>query len=238
MKYAKWVLIWALLSVVRPAPSWAQREFDTWYFGQRAGLSFDASGTVRPLADGAMTSGEGCASIADAQGNLLFYTNGIYAWNRQHRRMANGTDLGAFKDSTRTELLPNSATQGVVVVPRPGSSTQYYVFTVDAAENGLANGLRYSVVDMARQGGLGEVISKNQPVRSPIGDGRLTEKLLAVRHANQRDIWLVVHAWNSNVFLSYLLTDAGLSPAPVISAGGWCTAVGATRAATTTALAT
>ncbi|MBO2007430.1 gliding motility-associated C-terminal domain-containing protein [Hymenobacter negativus] len=196
----------------------AQKEFDNWYFGYQAGISF-TSGTARALSDGMMVSGEGSASISDAQGNLLFYTNGIYAWNRLHRRLVNGSNLGAFKDSTRTELRPNSATQGVVIVPRPGSSTEYLVFTVDAAENGLVGGLRYSVVDMARQGGLGEVTSKNNPVAVPVGDGRLTEKLLAVRHANQRDIWIMVHAWNSNVFLSYLLTPTGLA-APVLSAGG------------------
>ncbi|WP_197076900.1 T9SS type B sorting domain-containing protein [Hymenobacter terrenus] len=197
----------------------AQGEFDNWYFGYRAGISF-VGGTARALSDGVMTSGESSAAISDAQGNLLFYTNGVYAWNRLHRRLVNGSNLGAFSDSTRTEWVPNSATQGVVVVPRPGSTTEYYIFTVDAAENGLVGGLRYSVVDMARQGGLGEVISKATSLAVPVGDGRLTEKLLAVRHANQRDIWIMVHAWNSNVFVCYLLTDRGIVGPPVLSAGG------------------
>ena len=213
-------LLLAVLALGLPGQSaLAQNEFDTWYFGYQAGVSF-AGGTTRALFDGAMTSGESSAAISDAQGNLLFYTNGVYAWNRLHRRLVNGSNLGAFKDSTRSELPPNSATQGVVVVPRPGSSSEYYIFTVDAAENGLAGGLHYSVVDMARQGGLGEVLSKANPVPVPVGDGRLTEKLLAVRHANQRDIWIMVHAWNSNVFIGYLLTSAGLSATPVLSAGG------------------
>ncbi|OGX90340.1 hypothetical protein BEN49_23130 [Hymenobacter coccineus] len=197
----------------------AQGEFNTWYFGRQAGLAFTGPVAVA-LTDGALLSGEGCATISDAQGNLLFYTNGVYAWNRLHRLMANGRDLGGFGDSLRSEVPPNSATQGVTVVPRPGSSTEYYVFTVDAAENGLKRGLQYAVVDLARQNGLGEVVRKAVPVPNPLGDGRLTEKLVAVRHANQRDIWLVVHGWNSNQFLSYLLTSTGLSPSPVVSAGG------------------
>jgi gliding motility-associated-like protein len=194
----------------------AQREFDNWYFGRNAGLRFEPTG-VQPLTNGALISGEGCASISDAQGNLLFYTNGIDAWNRQHQIMAGGTNLGAYTGVG--ELLPNSATQGVTVVPRPGSSSEYYIFTVDAAENNFRHGFRYSVVDMSRQGGLGEVVRKDQPIAVPVGDGRVTEKLLAVRHANQQDIWLLVHAWNSNVFLAYLLTPAGLA-APVLSSGG------------------
>ncbi|OUJ67712.1 T9SS type B sorting domain-containing protein [Hymenobacter crusticola] len=197
----------------------AQQEFNTWYFGQFAGLRFQGT-TVQALTDGAMLSGEGCATISDAQGQLLFYTNGITAWNRLHQPLSNGTALGGFADAARSEIFPNSATQGVTIVPKPGSRTEYYVFTVDAAENNLRGGLHYSVVDIARQGGLGEVVQKAVPVPIPVGDGRLTEKLVAVRHANQHDIWLVVHGWNSNVFLSFLLTDSGLSSTPVISAGG------------------
>ncbi|MET4073130.1 gliding motility-associated C-terminal domain-containing protein [Hymenobacter sp. UYCo722] len=212
-------IIATLMLLLVSRPGFAQKEFDNWYFGNQAGISF-STGAARSLTNGVMKSGEGSAAISDAQGNLLFYTNGVYAWNRQHRRMVNGSDLGAYKDSTRTDLIPNSATQGVVVVPRPNSTTEYFIFTVDAAENNLADGLRYSVVDMSLQGGLGQLVSKNNPVSVPVGDGRLTEKLLAVRHANQRDIWIIVHAWNSNVFISYLLTAQGLSTKPVLSSGG------------------
>jgi len=223
-----WKLIFSLAGLLLHLPAAAQLEFANWYFGQRAGLTFKG-GPARVLTDGAMVSGEGCATISDAQGNLLFYTNGLTAWNRLHHPLAGGTGLGAPQDSTRTEAPPNSATQGVTIVPQPGSTTRYYIFTVDAAENGLRGGLRYAVVDMARQGGLGEVISKDQVVPVPLGDGRLTEKLVAVRHANQQDIWLVVHGWNSNVFLSYLLTATGVAPMPVVSAGGAVHAGGTNR---------
>lgn len=199
--------------------SWAQKEFNTWYFGLRVGVFFSDTGP-RTLTDGAMRSGEGCATISDAQGQLLFYTNGINVWNRQHRLMPNGFALGGFADSLRSEGDPNSATQGATIVPKPGSASEYYVFMVDAAENGLQRGLQYAVVDMALQGGLGAVTQKAVPVPVPVGDGRLTEKLVAVRHANQQDYWIVVHGWNSNVFASFLLTSNGLVAVPVLSAGG------------------
>lgn len=208
-----------LLLVLTSFRSWAQKEFNTWYFGLRVGVYFSDTGP-RTLTDGAMNSGEGCATISDARGNLLFYTNGIKAWNRQHRLMTNGFGLGGFADSLRSEVVPNSATQGATIVPKPGSASEYYIFMVDAAENGLQRGLQYAVVDMALEGGLGAVTRKAVPVPVPIGDGRLTEKLVAVRHANQQDYWIVVHGWNSNVFASFLLTAAGLAPAPLLSAGG------------------
>ena len=170
------------------------------------------------LTDGTMVSGEACASISDAQGNLLFYTNGIQAWNKLHQPLANGLGLGGYAGAS--EVTPNSATQGVAVVARPGSTTEYYIFALDAAENGLRNGLVYSTVDMGQQGGLGEVVSKAVSLPVPAGDGRMTEKMAIVRHANQRDIWIVVHGWNSNVFYSFLLTGAGINSAPVLSAAG------------------
>lgn len=216
--FVRWIALLGLCWLVATEAR-AQGEFNTWYFGRHAGLAFSGS-SVRALTDGALHSGEACATISDAQGNLLFYTNGIKVWNRLHQVMANGQDLGGFADAARSEIVPNSATQGVTIVPKPGSTTQYYLFTVDAAENGLQRGLQYALVDLARQAGLGEVVTKATPVPVPLGDGRLTEKLVAVRHANQQDYWLLVHGWNSNVFLSYLLTENGLSTTPIQSAGG------------------
>ncbi len=218
--FVKWLaLLWLAVSELGGLPAYGQGEFNTWYFGQRAGLAFSGA-TVQALTDGALASGEACASISNAQGQLLFYTNGLTVWNRLHQVMANGQALGGFEDPALSETLPNSATQGVTIVPKPGPGQQYYIFTVDAVEDGLQRGLQYSVVDMAQQGGLGQVVTKAIRVPVPLGDGRLTEKLVAVRHANQQDFWILVHGWNSNVFLAYLLTSGGLSLSPVQSAGG------------------
>jgi hypothetical protein len=55
----------------------------------------------------------------------------------------------------------------------------------------------------------------------------VTERQVAIPHNNKQDIWLVGHRWNSNEFIAYLITDEGISEAPVVSAigpvneGGW-----------------
>ena len=65
----------------------------TWYFGNRAGIAF-RDGGVQVLADGQMSTLEGCATVSDpATGELLFYTDGITVWNRLHEVMPNGTGL-------------------------------------------------------------------------------------------------------------------------------------------------
>ncbi|TDN39180.1 hypothetical protein A8B98_20210 [Hymenobacter sp. UV11] len=191
--------------------AFAQRENEVWYFGQHAGLSF-ATGWPVPLLDGALESREACASLADATGTLQFYTNGITAWNRFHQPLTNGTDLGGF---TGGGVPPNSATQGALIVPHPANPSQYFLFGVDAVENELRNGLQVALVDMSAQSGRGQVLRKGLRLPTPTLSSPVTEKLVAVRHANGRDTWVVVHGWQTNAFLAFLVSPAGVSAAPV-----------------------
>jgi gliding motility-associated-like protein len=182
--------------------AFAQKESNIWYFGNNAGLDF-STGTVRAISNGKLNTTEGCASIADKEGRLLFYTDGITVWNGAHKIMANGTDL----------MGDPSSTQSGIIVPRPGNHTQYYVFTVDNVAQ--PNGFRYSTVDLAQEEGLGKVTHKNELLLTPV-----TEKLTAVAHENGKDIWVIVHGWNNNAFYAYLVTEAGIAQEPVISRVG------------------
>ena len=49
----------------------AQSPADWWYFGANAGLHFTGSGPVA-VTNGQTVTQEGCASISDNNGNLLF----------------------------------------------------------------------------------------------------------------------------------------------------------------------
>jgi gliding motility-associated-like protein len=179
-------------------PAFCQRENSQWYFGAKAAISFSTIGNPTAVASSAMTAYEACASVADNTGNLLFYTNSETLWNKNHQVMTNGTVLGGNA----------SCSQGALIVQNPGNAQQYYVFVLDASENMLNGGLKYNLVDMTRQGGLGEITHNQVQVSS----GRLTEKLTAVPHANGRDTWVLVHGWQTNTFYAYLLTAAGLQP--------------------------
>ncbi|MBN8702305.1 MAG: gliding motility-associated C-terminal domain-containing protein [Bacteroidetes bacterium] len=181
----------------------AQRETNMWYFGAKAALDFN-SGTPVALMNSTMTTSEGCASIADANGNLLFYTNGVFVYDRTHQQMPNGAGL----------LGDASSTQSSAIVLKPGSSTLYYIFTTTAS--GGPDGLKYSEVDMTLNGGNGDITTtKNISMYAPTA-----EKLIAVKHCNNTDYWVVTHEWNSNIFRSYLVTAAGVSTTPVLSSVG------------------
>ncbi|WP_395052089.1 T9SS type B sorting domain-containing protein [Flavobacterium sp.] len=181
--------------------AFSQQETSVWYFGSNAGIKFDSNGNVTTLTDGQLNTSEGCATIADSNGNLLFYTDGITVWNKNHQIMPNGTGL-----------MGNwSSTQSATIVPLPGSSTLYYVFTIDYEAH--SNGFRYSVVDISLNSGLGDVtLNKNILIYTPSN-----EKLSIVKHANGNDYWVVTHGWNNNSFFSYLLTSSGLNLVPAVS---------------------
>jgi len=195
----RFVLLVVATLILTGQGAWAQRPTDKWYFGRQAGLDF-SSGAPTPLLDGAMTTYEGCATATTKRGELLFYTDGQTVWNRQHQPMPNGRRL----------MGSGSSTQSALIVPDPGSGNIFYIFTV--APQGAPNGLRYSVVDMTRDNGLGDVPRANLLLLTPVA-----EKLAAVRHPNGRDVWVVAHRWNSNAFIAYLVTADGVAAKPVMS---------------------
>jgi gliding motility-associated-like protein len=177
--------------------------FNNWYFGNTAGVSF-ASGAPVALTNGVLSTTEGCASISTEAGNLLFYTDGVTVWNANHLPMTNGTGLTGHASST----------QSAIIVQQPLNPNRYFIFTADADVG--PNGIRYSVVDMSLSAGLGAVTTtKNVPLQTPS-----CEKICAVRHCNNRDVWIVSHDWNSNTFRTWLLTPTGLNTTPVLSNAG------------------
>lgn len=176
-----------------------------WYFGNRAGLDFN-HGTPIPLKDSEMNTSEGCASIADANGRLLFYTDGLTVWNNKHQVMPNGTGL----------LGNTSSSQSALIIPHPTNSSLYYIFTVDAADLvGVADGFRYSIVDLSLENGFGDISTKNELLLA-----NTTEKVAAIKHCNNKDIWVVAHEWNSANFYVYQITENGLNTIPHIQTIG------------------
>ncbi len=182
----------------------SQGEPNVWYFGYFAGMNFPGGGAPVALTNGMCTTSEGSASISDALGNLLFYTDGIKVWNKNHVIMTNGT--GLFGNP--------SSTQSAVIVKKPGFPNIYYIFTAEA--QAMVNGLRYSEVDMTLSGGLGSVTAlKNILLKTPS-----CEKITGVRHCNNIDVWIVSHDFNSNQFSTFLVTSAGVNVVPVTSSAG------------------
>jgi len=168
-------------------------EYSAQLIGVNAYIKFPA-GISLPGAQ--IFTSEGCASICDASGNLLFYSDGIRVWNRNHIQMPNGFGL----------LSNSSTTQSCVIVKRPLSNNLYYIIVTP--ETSSSSPLSYNIVDMNANGGLGDIISKNQLF--PINPSS-TEKLTFTYHCNKRDIWIITKDRGNNVHRAWLLTSAGFT---------------------------
>ena len=189
----------------------AQGEANIWYFGNNAGLDFNTNPPT-PLTNGALNTSEGCASISNKNGALVFYTDGTTVWNTNHVAMPNGT--GLFGNS--------SATQSVIICPYPGTYNysakrfnKYYIITIDY--NGGSKGVRYSEVDMTLNGGLGGVTA----VKNVFLYGTTTtEKICVAQSANDCDYWVIGKPVGTLNYHAYAITSAGFNVTPVISAVG------------------
>ena len=175
---------------------YSQAEASHWYFGNGAGLIFDVStGTVTSTAAASSTinTNEGCSSISDFNGNLLFYTDGRNVWDKNHNIMSNAD----YNSGTGLMGDPSSTSSGLIV-PKPGDPNQYYIFTVDEphhqnafafpnqgpaeadgsstneydsgggvpdADDGFNNGFAYSLVDLTLNNGNGNVVSAEKNIQ-------------------------------------------------------------------------
>lgn len=164
----------------------SQGEADNWYFGNNAGLNF-SSGTPTALLDGQLNTTEGCATISNNNGDLLFYTDGITVWNKQHNVMINGSGLQGD---------PSSSQSGIIV-PNPANEFQYYIFSVnDNADNG---GVYFSLVDMSLSNGDGEVIPTQKNINLL---KKSAEKIAAIDDDND-GFWVIAYASESGLDLTY-----------------------------------
>ena len=201
-----------------PFLGFSQGQANNWYFGENAGLTFN-SGIPQPLFDGELNTNEGCATVSDGQGNLLFYVGSeatdavdpdahvLSVWNSNHQIMPNGTNL--FGSST--------STQAAIIVPNPDNPDIYYIFTVDGLFPGETDtndlqGFNYTVVDMSLDGGSGDVVPAEKNINLlPVS----SEKVTAVRNADCNSIWVITHYIDT--FYAYLVDGAGVNNVPVTS---------------------
>ncbi|TBN06400.1 T9SS type B sorting domain-containing protein [Hyunsoonleella flava] len=204
-KTALFVLLWMFALNL-----FAQRQAANWYFGENAGLKFNLdNNSISVVRDGQLNTREGCSSISDEQGNLLFYTDGVTIWDKNHDVMSNG--FGLFGDS--------SSAQSGIIVPKPNDSDTFFVFTVDNLLDGVDQGLNYSIVDMSLNGGLGAVTNKNINLLQSC-----SEKITAVlKDCFNGSIWLLTFASSDgterifNTFHAFEISDIGVNPNSVTS---------------------
>lgn len=199
-------LIISLFILITETP--AQMQTAHWYFGNHAGLDFTGGSPVIDT-NGQLDTFEGCTSISDENGNLLFYTDGVFVYNRIHNLMQNGSGLHGHPSSTSS----------AIIIPKPDDCNLYYIFTIDVEdlETVTKKGMKYTIVDMSLNGGLGAVIQKN--IGIPInGQQQGYEKIAGIGNADKTGYWVITHFQGS--FYAFEVTGDGVNLTPVVSPTG------------------
>lgn len=200
-------LIAILALILSVTLCYPQGSANNWYFGGNAGLNFNTS-PPQVLENGQLDTKEGCASISDQSGKLLFYTDGSTIYNRSHQIMENGN--GLFGDA--------SSTQSAIIIPKPRSPKIFYVFTVDNFLDDVNYGVNYSIVDFT-ENNYGKVTQKNINLLN-----YSAEKLAAVvKGCDTGTIWMMTLSTETgeygqlNNFYAFEVSADGVDTTPVKS---------------------
>jgi gliding motility-associated-like protein len=185
-----------------------QKQGAWWMFGDSLTINFnrqpmlvDTGRTPGPTFNNFSAAN---ATISDARGKLLFYTNGEKVNNRHRQTMPNGF---LYKGTNNTGSHAN------LIVDRPGSSHEYYFFNVFGYFYPGPTSLTYNLVDMRLDSGRGDVVvgMKNVLLKPNAG-----EQLTVLLHANNTDYWLVASSKNLDTIYTYPITSSGIS-SPIIT---------------------
>lgn len=157
-------------------------------------------------------------TISDADGKLLFYSNGCKVIGADHEMIEGGDSLnyGEWYSYINDCQYGYTGPQNMIILPDPGNANGYYIlhkkFQPTPEDVSLA-GIReylYSYVAMSLNEGKGKVIYKNKLLFKRFG------KLMgsfnaAVKHENNKDWWIIAIGNYSNTYFKFLLNKDGIS---------------------------
>ncbi|OJW79590.1 MAG: hypothetical protein BGO69_12740 [Bacteroidetes bacterium 46-16] len=211
----KKILTFIAACMFATASALAQGEQNKWTFGDQAGLDFSGATPVY-YSNNLYPGYAGSANICNAAGQILFYTNGFWVWNRDHELMPELTGgIGGYTTPISPSvgypaIMPTGtgyATQACVIVAAPSHPGIYYIFSL-----GITGTLYYSMIDMSLHGGKGGIMSGKKGVYMASG---LAEKLTVVKGCN--NIWVMTRSRSINQYKAFEVNDTGLVTTPVIS---------------------
>lgn len=169
----------------------SQSENNIWLLNQDMTLNFNVDPPFIYNENNSMTgNNESCVVVSDFDsGQLLFYSDGIQIWNKNHHLMDSS-------ETTSENFL--STAQGVIAVKSAQSKGKYYLFSLESAdENGTGSSGRLFMTDIDMNANNGE----GREIGSKIIGDQFTEQMVATAHPCG-GIWLITHQRNSDTYVA------------------------------------
>ena len=193
-----------------------------WYFGNFGSLDFTAGTPVQTTValKNRTMQGESAypgqlpfigstISLSDSLGNLLFYSNGVSVWNKDHRKITTSPMFGASDIN---------ASSGFCYIPFPGKKGKYFAAGAYPNFNETPSGVRFVQIDADSNS-----VSLFEEFSHPSLPKRFSQFLTVVPHCNGTDYWIITKGFSvsDTKFYSFLVTTKGIdaAQAPVISNG-------------------
>ncbi len=150
-------------------------------------------------------------SFSDSSGNLLFYTNGIRIFNKNHQLMDGGDAINPGGVWNNSQQYGYVTTYPVVALPLPNADNIYFLFHTDVQLGGVVTQaytkhLYYTIIDINANNGLGKVMAKNQVLM----EGEIMWPAF-VKHGNGRDWWIMGMQRADTKHHLYLLSPEGIT---------------------------
>ena len=158
----------------------------------------------------------GHSNICDSSGNLYLISDGMNIYNTSGVLIEDGDTLvpKAWADYNQ-----NSASYSQASIILPLDNKKYYLITPSVNDTQLNNSLtlppypgwgscnllHYHEIDMQANGGQGKVVKR----MAPLLENKYLSKtqMMACRHANGKDWWLLKMAGDSNLVYKFLFTQ-------------------------------
>jgi hypothetical protein len=151
-----------------------------WTFGNSCHIQFPNGGSPVNAGPQSFSTQEGCATISDASGQLLFYTDGQKLWDSANASVPVLLSVGGNLTSTHS----------AIIVPPAGGGSRYHIFAVDSWEApGSARPVTHTLVTVA--GSAVSVQLSSGPAALPIGPVRAAERLAAISHKDCSKYWVI-----------------------------------------------
>lgn len=193
----------------------AQKENYNWVFGNKAGLTwintqsftgtepFTTPPQTVPLEKipkpfvSAVNTGEGCFTVSSPSGELMFYSDGIYIWDKNNSIINQDHYLTGNTSSAQSGL----------VLPYPNNSEKYITLSLgtEVTSNGVTTSSDFAWNVVSKLNNTVQLEAPYNRIITPPTNYMYKEIVGAVRTKNKKDYWIIIPARKKNTTDNYVL---------------------------------